>query len=228
MKTTANYKKLLTGLALFIAALSISSCKKNTIDPSGQFNIKVVNASATAGAQSFTLANNVLVSGGLNYMDASAYINAPSGKNMVTEFKNAGTNSVYASGSLYTTNGVNFTVYLAGSGLNARVKNFQDDLGAPNNGQVKIKFIHLSDRAPDIITIKNANGDEFSGSLVRNLATGYKYVTPGNLTVQVTGLTSKNNIGTFSFTNLQAGKIYSLYLTDDANGNVVMNQILHN
>ncbi|WP_344757736.1 DUF4397 domain-containing protein [Mucilaginibacter dorajii] len=228
MKTTVSYKKLFTGLALFIAVLAISSCKKNTIDPSGQFNIKVVNASATAGPQSFTLAGNVLVSGGLNYTDASAYINAPSGKNMVTEFKNAGTNSVYASGSLYTANGVNFTVYLAGSGSNARVKNFEDDLATPNNGQVKIKFIHLSDKAPNIITIKNSNGDEFSGSLVRNLATGYKYVAPGDLTIQVAGLTSKNSVGTFTFANLQAGKIYSLYLTDDANGNVVMNQVLHN
>jgi hypothetical protein len=228
MKTILNNKKLITGIALLIAVISISSCKKNTIDPSGQFNIKVVNASATAGAQSFTLAGNVLISGGLNYMDASAYINAASGKNMVTAFKNAGTNSVYASGSLYTTNGVNFTVYLAGSGSNARVKNFEDDLGAPNNGQVKIKFIHLSDKAPDIITIKNANGDEYSGSLVKDLSTGYKYVAPGVLTVQVAGLTSKNSVGTFTFTDLQAGKIYSLYLTDDANGNVVMNKIIHN
>ncbi|MES2064610.1 MAG: DUF4397 domain-containing protein [Bacteroidota bacterium] len=224
----AIYKKLLTGIALMVAGTLISSCKKNTIDPSGQFNIKVVNASATAGAQSFTLAGNVLVSGGLNYTDASAYINTSSGKNMVTEFKDAGTNAVYASGSLYTANGVSFTVYLAGSGSKSRVKNFEDDLGAPNNGQVKIKFIHLSDKAPNIITIKNSNGDEFSGSLVRDMATGYKYVTPGSLTVQVAGLTSKNNIGNYTFADLQAGKIYSFYLTDEANGNVVMNEVIHN
>jgi len=228
MKIISSNKKLLRCIAFLIAAVSISSCKKNTIDPSGQFNIKVVNASATAGAQSFTLAGNVLISGGLNYMDASSYINTASGKNMITEFKKAGTNSVFASGSLYTTNGVNFTVYLAGSGSNARIKNFEDDLGAPNNGQVKIKFIHLSDNAPNIITIKNANGDEYSSSLVKDLATGYKYVSPGALTVQVAGLTSKNTVGNFTFTDLQAGKIYSLYLTDDANGNVVMNKIVHN
>ncbi|GAA4327087.1 hypothetical protein GCM10023149_30300 [Mucilaginibacter gynuensis] len=228
MKTTSIYKKLLTGAALLIATITISSCKKNSIDPSGQFNIKVVNASATAGAQSFTLAGNVLINGGLNYMDASAYINATSGKNMITEFKNAGTNSVYASGSLYTANGVNFTVYLAGTGSNARVKNFEDDLGTPNNGQVKIKFIHLSDEAPNIVTIKNSNGDNYSSSLVKNQETGYKYVSPGVLTIEVDGLTSKNNVGNYNFTGLEAGKIYTLYLTDDANGNVVMNKIIHN
>jgi hypothetical protein len=228
MKITAIYHRLLSGLAMLIAVASISSCKKNTIDPSGQFNIKVVNASATAGVQSFTLAGLVLVNGGLNYMDASAYINTASGKNMITEFKNAGTNTVYASGSLYTANGVNFTVYLAGSGSKARVENFEDDLAAPNNGQVKIKFIHLSDNAPNIITVKNTNGDEYSSSLVRDLATGYKYITPGALAVRVAGLTSGNSVGTFNFTDLQAGKIYTFYLTDDANGNVLMNKILHN
>ena len=225
---TANYINFLAYLATFLIIISITSCKKNTIDPSGQFNIKVVNASATAGPQSFTLAGNVLVNGGLNYMDASAYIKAPSGKNMVTKFKNAVSNSVYASGSLYTADGVSFTVYLAGSGSNARVKNFQDDLSVPNNGQVKIKFIHLSNKAPNIVTIKNTNGDEYTGSLVEDQATGYKYVAPGNLTVQVAGLTSKNSVGTFTLTDLLAGKIYSFYLADDASGNVMLNKVLHN
>lgn len=228
MKATSIYHKLFICGVILIAAVTFSSCKKNTIDPSGQFNIKVVNASATAGAKTFTLAGNLLVSNGLNYTDASAYINAPSGKNMITEFKNAGSNSVYASGSIYTANGINFTVYLAGSGSNARVKNFEDDLGAPNSGQVKIKFIHLSDKAPNIVTIQNSNGDDYSSSLVKDQATGYKYVSPGSLTILVASLTSKNSVGTYSFTDLAAGKIYSLYLTDDANGNVVMNKLLHN
>jgi len=50
---------------LFAVSMFFSSCKKNTLDPSGQFNIKVINASATAGPQSFTLAGLVLISGDL-------------------------------------------------------------------------------------------------------------------------------------------------------------------
>src|SRR4051812_18518134 len=106
---------------------------------------------------------------------------------MTMEFKNAGTSNVFASGSLYTTNGVNFTVYLAGKGSNARVKSYEDDLGAPNNGQVKIKFIHLSNEAPSIINIKNSNGDDLVTTLVRDISSGYKYVSPGDFTVQVYG-----------------------------------------
>ncbi|WP_259067724.1 DUF4397 domain-containing protein [Mucilaginibacter sp. X4EP1] len=228
MKTTVIYKKLFTGLAFFMAAAAISSCKKNTIDPSGQFNIKVVNAAAASGAQSFTLANNVLISGGLNFTDVSDYINAPSGKNMTMEFKTVGTNNVYASGSLYTTNGVNFTVYLAGQGSNARVEAFQDDLGAPNNGQVKIKFIDLSNNAPSVLTVKNSAGDNLVTTLVRDVASGYKYVSPGSLSVQFTGIASGNNVGSFTLPDLQAGKIYTFYLTDAADGSLLLNTILYN
>ncbi|WP_183575594.1 DUF4397 domain-containing protein [Mucilaginibacter sp. X5P1] len=228
MKTISVYKSLFAGLAFMVIAGSLSSCKKNTIDASGQFNIKVVNASATSGPQSFTLANSVLVSGGLNFTDASAYINAPSGKNMVMEFKPDGTNSDYATGSLYTANGVSFTVYLVGKGSSARVKAFQDDLGASNDGKVKIKFIHLSDNAPSDVVIKNSTGSTLVNDVSRNIASGYIYVDPGTFSVQLVGLASGKNLGTFSFSDLQAGKIYSLYFTDDANGLLVMNEILHN
>ncbi|MDP9076540.1 MAG: DUF4397 domain-containing protein [Bacteroidota bacterium] len=228
MKTTAIYRKLFTGLALVIATASFTSCKKNTIDPSGQFNIKVVNAAATSGPQSFTLANSVLVSGGLSFGDASAYITAPSGKNMVMEFKTDGTNSDYATGSLYTANGVSFTVYLVGKGSSARMKSFEDDLATPNNGKVKVKFIHLSDAAPSVITIKNSAGDDLVTTLVRDISSGYKYVDPGTLTVQFYGTASRNNIGNFDVTDLQAGKIYTIYLTDSASGGLLVNKVLHN
>jgi hypothetical protein len=228
MKTKSIYGKLFAGVALMITALSFSSCKKNDIDPSGQFHLKVVNASATAGSQSFTLAGTVLVSGGLNYTDASPYITSPSGTRLVAEFKNDGTSSVYASGEIWTANNIDQTVYLAGQGSKARVKVYTDDLGAPNNGKVKIKFIHLSDDAPSVITIKNSSGDDLVTTLARDIASGYKYVDPGTLSVQFYGTASKNNIGTFDVTDLQAGKIYTLYLTDSANGSPVLNTVLHN
>jgi hypothetical protein len=228
MKTSLIYRKLFTGLALLIAAVSFSSCEKNTIDPSGQFNIKVVNAASTSGPQSFTLANSVLVSGGLSFGDVSPYITAPSGKNMVMEFKDEGTNNVHASGSLYTANGVSFTVYMVGKGSSARVKSFEDDLATPNNGKVKIKFIHLSDEAPSVITIKNSSGDDLVTTLAKDISSGYKYVDPGTLSVQFYGTASRNNIGNFDVTDLQAGKIYTLYLTDSANGSLLLNKVLHN
>jgi hypothetical protein len=228
MKTTSIYRKLFAGVALLVTAVSFSSCKKNNIDPSGQFHLKIVNASATAGAQSFTLAGTVLVSGGLNFTDASGYITSPSGTRLVAEFKNDGTNTVYASGEIWTANTIDQTVYLAGQGSKARVKVYTDDLGAPNNGKVKIKFIHLSDDAPSVITIKNSSGDDLVTTLARDIESGYKYVDPGTLSVQFYGTASRDNIGNFDVTDLQAGKIYTLYLTDSASGSPVLYKVLHN
>jgi hypothetical protein len=228
MKTSITFRKLFTGLAIMMAAIFFSSCEKNTIDPSGQFNIKAVNAAATSGPQSFTLANSVLVSGGLSFGDASPYITSASGKRLVMEFKNEGTNSDYASGELWTTNCVRFTLYLAVKGSSARVKSYEDDLAAPNNGKVKIKFIHLSDSAPSVITIKNSSGGDLVNTVARDIASGYKYVDPGTLSVQFYGTASGSNIGNFDVTDLQAGKIYTLYLTDSANGGLLLKKVLHN
>lgn len=98
----------------------------------------------------------------------------------------------------------------------------------PNNGQVKIKFIHLSDSAPSVINIKNSAGDDLVTTLVRDVASGYKYVNPGALSVQFYGVSSKNNLGNFTTTDLVAGKIYTLYLTDSANGGILLNEVIHN
>ncbi|PAW92325.1 hypothetical protein CKK33_01980 [Mucilaginibacter sp. MD40] len=224
MKKKSIYYCLMLGI---LTSITLFACKKNTIDPSGQFNIKVVNASATSGPQSFTLAGNVLINGGLNYMDNSAYITAPSGKNMIMEFKRPD-NSVTATGSLYTADGVSFTVYLVGQGSGAIVKSYQDDLAAPNNGKVKVKFIHLSENAPSDVIVKDASGNDLVSNVSRFVASGYKYVDPGALNIQLVSLALKKDLGNFTIQDLQAGKIYTLYFTDDAGGNLVINKVLHN
>jgi hypothetical protein len=228
MRTTSFKKNMIIGLALSLVTTLFFSCEKNDIDESGSFNIKLVNASPGSAAQSFTLANQVLVSGGLKFTDASNYINTPSGKRLVAEFKNEGTNNATATGELYTIDGVNFTVYLAGEGSSARVKSYEDDLSAPNNGKVKIKFIHLSDAAPSDLYIKNGAGDDLVTNISRNIQSGYKYVDPGTLTVKLYGTASRNNIGNFTVTDLQAGKIYTLYLTGSSDATLAINKILHN
>jgi hypothetical protein len=228
MKTQLIFRHLFKALVLMALVIFFSSCEKNNIDPSGQFHLKVVNASPTAGPQSFTLAGTVLVSGGLNFTDASPYITTPSGTRLVAEFRNDGTSNVYASGEIWTANTIDQTVFLAGKSSSARVKVFTDDLDAPDNGKVKIRFIHLSDTAPSDIKIENSTGDDLVTNLSRNIASGYKYVDPGTLSLQVSGTASGNNIGNFTVTDLEAGKIYSLYLTESASDGLVMNKVLHN
>ncbi|MDO7742223.1 MAG: DUF4397 domain-containing protein [Pedobacter sp.] len=227
MKIPSIHINMLAGLALIVAA-TLSSCEKNDVDNSGQFRLKVVNASPTSGPQTFTLAGNLLVSNGLNYKESSDYITSPSGTRLVGEFKNPTTNSIFASGEIWTANNIIQTVYLAGQGSKARVKVFTDDLGTPNNNQVKVKFIDFSDNGPSVVKIRNGSGDDLVSSLVRNEDSGYKFIAPGTFTVQISSLTGNNNSATFNIPDLQAGKIYTIYFTDAADGSMVANTVLHN
>ena len=227
MKVPSMHINMLAGLALIVAA-TFSSCEKNDVDNSGQFRLKVVNASPTSGPQTFTLAGTLLVSNGLNYKESSDYITSPSGTRLVGEFKNSTTNSIFASGEIWTANNIIQTVYLAGQGSKARVKVFTDDLGTPNNNQVKVKFIDFSDNGPSVVKIRNGSGDDLVSSLVRNEDSGYKFIAPGTFTVQISSLTGNNNSATFNIPDLQAGKIYTIYFTDAADGSMVANTVLHN
>lgn len=227
MKVSRIQQTLFTGIALGIITL-LGACEKNNIDDSGQFRLKVVNASPTAGPQTFTLAGNLLVSNGLNYQESSAYVTSPSGTRLVGEFKNQGTNSVFASGEIWTANNITQTVYLAGQGSKARVKVFKDDLAAPNNSQVKVKFIDFSDNGPSVVKIESGSGDDLVSSLPRNEDSGYKYIAAGNFSVQIRSITGNNNATSFIIPGLQAGKIYTIYFTDAADGSMVANTVLHN
>jgi hypothetical protein len=223
-----NSNKLLTAALLMMFSSYITSCKKNNVDAYGSMNLKVVNAAPNSGPQSFTLVDQVLISGGLDFTDASDYISTNSGTRLVAQFKKDGTNTVYATGELWTANDLSFTVYLAGEGSSARVKMFQDDLSAPPSGKVRIKFIHLSDAAPSLISIKNSAGDNLVTTITRDIASGYSNVDPGTLSIKIYGVVSGDNIGNFDVTNLQAGKIYTLYLTGSTDASLSVQKVLHN
>jgi hypothetical protein len=227
MKTKTIYSKLLMAAAMLVTVASFSSCKKNDVNPSETFDIKVVNASETSGTQSFTLADKVLVSSSLDFTDASDYINTNSGTRLVEQFKNTN-GGVTASGEIWTDNGKRFTVYLVGEGSKARVKEFEDKLVIPPTGQARVKFIHLSDGAPSVINIKNAAGDNLVTTLSRDISSGYSNVNAGTLSLSINGVASGDNIGSFDVTDLQAGKIYSIYLTGANSSNLSVHKVLHN
>ncbi len=227
MKRNIIHNYLLIGAALLVTVICVSSCKKNNVNPSETFDIKVVNASETSGPQSFTLVDKVLVTGGLNFTDASDYITTNSGTRLVEQFKNTN-GSLTASGEIWIDNGKRFTVYLVGEGSKARVKEFEDKLTIPPSGMARVKFLHLSDGAPSVINIKNANSDNLVTTLSEDTDSGYSNVAPGTLSIRIYGVASRNNIGNFDITDLQAGKIYSIYLTGSGDNNLSVHKVLHN
>jgi hypothetical protein len=228
MKRGLWYSWLSAGMMFVLSSVCFFSCEKNDVDPSGSVSIKVVNATSTEGVQSFTLVNKVLISGGLDFTDASDYMTTNSGTRLVAEFKDEGTNNVSATGELYMDDGSSFTIYLVGSGSSARVQQYKDNLSAPASDKVKVKFIHLSDAAPSNIDIKDSDGETIVSNLTINIESGYSTLDPGTLSLQLYNTVSRNSIGTFDVPDLVGGKIYTIYTTGSTDATVSVQKVLHN
>jgi len=228
MKRTSILKSVFTGASILLFSVLISSCKKDDIDESGSANLTVVNAATGSSAQSFYLAGKPVVSGGLNFGDATSYIATNSGNNLQAEFRNEGTETAYASDDIDLTKGRNYTIFLAGEGQSARVRLYEDDLTAPASGQAKVRFIHLSDAAPSNVDIRRASGENLVANLERNATSNYVSLAPGLLSLQVYGAGQTTSLGNFDLSAFEAGKIYTVYVTGSNANNISVKQITQN
>jgi hypothetical protein len=227
MKKLSFIKTLLAGAAVLTIAVSFTSCKKNDVDESGSVNLKIVNASPSSSAQSFYLANNVVVQGGLNFGDTKGYIAANSGNNLEAQFRNEGSSTAFATGKFNFNNGSSYIVFLAGDGQSARVKLFPDDL-SPVEGKAKVRFVHLSDAAPANIDIRKASGDNLIVNLAHDNASNYVSLDPGILSLQVFATGQSASLGNFDLSAFTAGKIYTVYITGSTTSTITVHQIAHN
>ncbi|GLU51178.1 DUF4397 domain-containing protein [Dyadobacter frigoris] len=228
MKNKSIFSRSLLAAGMLLFAILVWSCEENDVDASGMARVKIVNASPNSAAQRFFLVDKALVNGGLKFTDASDYLSTNSGKTLVAEFKNESSSSVTARGWAYLLDGDSYTIYLAGEGSDERVKQYEDDLSAPASGMARIKFIHFSNEAPSLLTIKNASEDNLIGTLTRDIESKYLNVTPGTFTFKVYDFVRKNKIGDYQISDLQAGKIYTVYFTGSQGSDINVHQIVHN
>jgi hypothetical protein len=228
MKNIFFKKSLLAGTLILALATTFTSCKKDDVDDSGSANLKIVNASSTSSAQSFYLAGNTVVQGGLTFGNVSDYLVTNSGNNLALEFRNEGSASVYASNRFDIDKGAYYSVFLAGDGQSARVKLYKDDLTAPSSGKAKVRFIHLSDAAPANVDIRRGATTNIVVNLGRDNASNYIEVDPGVLSLQVFATGQSTSLGTFDLSAFAAGKIYTVYVTGSTTSSISVRQISHN
>lgn len=228
MKTKSFLKTLLTGTAILTLGVFISSCKKNDVDENGSARLKIVNASTSSSPQSFYLAGQAVVSGGLDFGESSDYISTNSGNRLESQFRNEGSTTAYATGNFDYNSNNTYSVFVAGDGQAARVKVYGDDLTAPAAGQAKVRFIHLSDAAPANVDIRKASGDNLAANVARDGATNFVAIAPGILSLQVFGAGQSTSLGTFNLSAFAEGKIYTVYITGSTTGTIAVRQITHN
>lgn len=228
MKRQYLIKSVFTAMTTLLLMSLFSSCKKNEVNESETTYLKVVNASPGSEAQSFLLAGKALISDGLNFTDASNYIQTFTGTRLVAEFRNGSAGATYATGELWLYENEHFTVFLAGGGSSTRVKLFNDDMSAPDNGKARVRFIHLSNDAPSDVRIEYPDGDDLVTNLSRDTQSGYKNVDPGTLSFKVTGTALGKLVGDYEVSGLQAGKIYTVYLAGTSDAGTTAHLVLHN
>jgi len=228
MRNKTVFKSLLAGLAILAITTGLTSCKNNDVDDTGTVNLKVVNASPGAAPQGFYLANSTVVQGGLSFGKASDYIVTNSGNNLEVQFRNNGSASPYATGNFDFEKGRYFSIFLAGQGQTARIKVFKDDITAPASGQVKVRFIHLSDAAPEQVDIRRGSGDNLVVNLKRDEASNYVTVAPGILSLDVYATGQSNSLGKFDLTALLPDKIYTVFVTGSTTSDIKVHQVVYN
>ncbi|MBE9461995.1 DUF4397 domain-containing protein [Dyadobacter subterraneus] len=228
MKTKSLFRGLFGLAGLSLLSVLLWSCDENDVDASGMAKIKVVNASPNSAAQRFFLVDNALVNQGLNFTEASDYISTNSGKNLVAEFKNVSSSALTATGWAYLSDGDSYTIYLAGEGSDERVKQYEDDLSSPASGMARIKFIHFSNEAPSLLTVKNSSDDDLINTLTRDIESKYLNVTPGTFSFKVYDFVKKGKIGDYQIPDLKAGKIYTIYFTGSNSSDIEVHQVIHN
>ena len=228
MKHNSIFKKLFAATAILGFVCAISSCKKNDVDESGSANVRIINASASSSAQSFYLANSLVVQGGLTYGQATPYVAVNSGNNLVAEFRNEGSSSAYATGKFDINNALSFSIFLAGDGQQARVKVYDDNNTAPASGKARVRFIHLSDGAPEFIDIRTNATNNVVSSLKRDNASIYTDVDAGFSAFQVFQAGQSTSLGNFTLSTFAAGKIYTVYISGSTSSTISVKQFTQN
>lgn len=225
MKTKILTRGFQTALFSGVALLFAASCSNdNDVEP-GNAQVKVVNAAQGANSQDFFLVNNKLVSA-LRYGDDSDYLMANAGNNLTAEFKNAGTETVYASGNLDLNRDVHYSVIVAGAGEQSRIITAEDDMTEPSEGKAKVRFVHVSDVYKDqTVYVVNESDAIVSNNIGYNSVTNYVEIDPTIALLKV-GLVGSTDFRNLSLEAFLPNNTYTIILT--GSGDVEAIPVTHN
>jgi Domain of unknown function (DUF4397) len=153
----------------------------------------------------------------VGYGDSSKYLALPVGTYRVSM---RAENSPAASPPVITTDvivneGAAYTVAGVGRFSGLGLKIFNDDLSRPTGGKAKVRVIQASIKAP-IIDVSLPDGTAIADNIAFSETTAYQIVPPGTWTLHL----QPKPAGTSATISapLLAGSVYSLMVTDSANG----------
>lgn len=212
-------------VALSAVVLLASSCVKQKEAPTGDAHIRFVNAVVGSPSQDVYI-NNVLVSSGkIPYGAYTSYITYPAGISQIV-FVDGITHISQASEDYGSDIGDYATFYFyANMQGTLTAGGIKDNMTPPATGKARVRFINLDYNLTNAMIMTVVGGSNLFTSLQFGTASTYYEVDPGTkFQASATGVTTSP---VMDF-NLQAGKIYTIWLSGASATEIYGNAILQN
>jgi hypothetical protein len=214
---------------LFLACslvIGLSSCVKRQDTPVGNASVKFVNAVDKSNDQDVYAGGKLLSRGPLGYGFSTEYFTVPSGFT-IFEYTNTGTQEIQGQ----INHGMDIdsysTIYYYRD-LNSLIQTgaTRDDMTAPPAGKARVRFIHLNYYFNNSINVGVVGAAApLAKDLVFRAASGYFNVDPGTkFQASGTGIVTAPVIDV----NIQAGKIYTIWIDGESGTNLRPHTVLQN
>lgn len=209
MKT--NFNKSIIGFALVGALMvSISSCKKDSDDEAQvTATVAVVNAAEGSTAQDVYVDDSKASTSAIAYGSSASNVTTIVGSRTIS-FKNSGTSTVTASGSVNVGANATQTVYLSKlANGSLTVSTYANESSAPTSGKAKVRFINLAPLLTSTINVTTSTGAAVVSALTLRATSAYQEInaaTAFNVT-----MSGSLEVTTIAGSEIQAGKIYTIW-----------------
>jgi hypothetical protein len=227
MKTQSNFKTLKTSSFSFFVLLSavvlaLSSCSKNGDNVSVSAYVRAVNSAQASAPQDFYVDNNKVNSTAMAYTQNTSYVSVSSG-NHQAQFKTSTSANVNTSFNLTASPGAYYTVFYTDDNT---ATTYQDDRTMPQSGNARVRFINVSSALTGNVDFATSTGTSVVSKLTYKTASAYNEVAAAStFKLYATGSsTLLLNIPVV----LQAGKIYTVFISGSTSATITYTLIAEN
>ena len=225
MKTKTN--NFIKGIALASAlVLSISSCKKDDDNPSSSnVSLTLVNTIDGSAAQDVYLNDSKASTSAVAYGSSATNLSTTTGSKTVA-FKNTGTSTITATANVNVSANSSTSLYLVKQANgNYAINTYANDNTAVS-GKAKVRFINVAPLLTSTVNVTTSTGVALISALTFTTASAYQTVDANTaLNVNMTG---SLEVTTIAGTELQAGKIYTVWFDSSTTTKVKYHVVVQN
>ncbi|MFI5157523.1 MAG: DUF4397 domain-containing protein [Sphingobacteriales bacterium] len=216
-------------VVFFAAASVFTSCNKNndaSANASLNAKVKIVNTVDGSSAQDFYLDNAKLNSSAVAYTQSSDYLTAKSGSH-TAKFTNSGSTTSNVSFNVSLKADSSYTIYYTANGSTTASVVTTDNLTAPAANMAKVRFVNLSNAVTSNVDFGVSATSKLVSNLAARTASAYSQIAAGT-TFYLYSTGSANAMLTIPATTIQAGKIYTIYVSGSTTLNLTYNIVAEN